>query len=254
MHNSPWPIKHVYLQEQGHGKRRVEEQHVAAYCEQRGIPTETFTEKRIRRRTLPVSANTPVVGDVALVTAALTMCDVVPPAPLDYPSRLTAFLYRPLWQTRLQDVVQHWMNGSGEAVFVKPANAEKKFTGRLISSIDDLQPLTRHAGTTELWCSPRVTWLSEYRAYIVNGRLTHLAHYAGDPDQAINRKIVTQAVDTLGEAAPYGYSLDFGLLDSGETALVEGNDGYGLGAYNGVPSDDYARLILGRWCELTGPR
>ncbi len=251
MSNHVFPIERVFLQEQGHGKLRVEEQYVAAYCAAHGIPTEVFTEKRIRRRTLPVTANTPVVGDVALVTAALKICEGAPPAPLDYPLQLTSFLHRPLWRARLADIVQHWMNGNGEPVFVKPAEAEKKFTGRLINSIDDLRPLTRHAGTTELWCSTQVTWLSEYRAYIVGGKVIHTAHYAGDPDQTINPETVTQAVTTLGEAAPYGYSLDFGLLDSGETALVEGNDGYGLGAYLGVPAPDYARLILGRWCELT---
>lgn len=252
MPSTPFPIERVYLQEQGHGKLRTEEQLVAGYCADHGIPTETFTEKRIRRRTLPVSPATPVVGDVVLVGAALKMCDARVPAPLDYPTQLTPFLQRPLWRARLQDIVSQWMNGGGEPVFVKPAVAEKKFTGRLISSLDDLRALTHHAGTTELWCSPRVTWLSEFRAYIVAGTLTHLAHYAGDPNLAVDAETISQAVAALGDAAPFGYSLDFGLLDNGLTALVEANDGYGLGAYAGVPRDDYARLVLGRWCQLTG--
>jgi hypothetical protein len=49
--------------------------------------------------------------------------------------------------------------------------------------------------------------------------------------------------------APAGYGIDFGVLSTGETALVEVNEGYGLGSY-GLDDAAYADLIIARWCEL----
>lgn len=51
--------------------------------------------------------------------------------------------------------------------------------------------------------------------------------------------------------APAAYGIDFGVLSSGETALVEANDGYALGAYK-IESAPYAELLFARWAELVG--
>ncbi len=45
------------------------------------------------------------------------------------------------------------------------------------------------------------------------------------------------------------YGIDFGILKSGETALVEWNDGYALGSY-GLDKEIYTDLILSRWEEI----
>ncbi|MCP2296618.1 protein of unknown function (DUF4343) [Nocardia amikacinitolerans] len=50
-------------------------------------------------------------------------------------------------------------------------------------------------------------------------------------------------------AAPSAYGIDFGVLANGETALVEANDGYALGAYD-LAADRYTELVLRRWSEL----
>lgn len=56
---------------------------------------------------------------------------------------------------------------------------------------------------------------------------------------------------TRDEQAPAGYALDFGVPDTGETALVEWNDGSSPGSY-GLESDSDTALTVARWCELTG--
>ncbi len=53
--------------------------------------------------------------------------------------------------------------------------------------------------------------------------------------------------------APAGYALDAGVLDSGETALVEVNDGYALGFYGSVitqRAERYLDLLEARFSEL----
>ncbi|MFN7976011.1 MAG: ATP-grasp domain-containing protein [Acidobacteriota bacterium] len=46
-----------------------------------------------------------------------------------------------------------------------------------------------------------------------------------------------------------GYGIDFGVLADGRTALVEMNDGYGLGSY-ALDPDLYTDLLVARWEEL----
>jgi hypothetical protein len=53
-----------------------------------------------------------------------------------------------------------------------------------------------------------------------------------------------------GEAVA-GYGLDVGVLGTGQTAVVEVNDGFGLGSY-GLEAAVYTDLILARWAELVG--
>ncbi|MGM7644396.1 ATP-grasp domain-containing protein [Nocardia sp. JW2] len=45
--------------------------------------------------------------------------------------------------------------------------------------------------------------------------------------------------------------MDFGVLANGDTALVEVNDGYALGAYR-IAADHYTELVMARWRELLG--
>lgn len=57
------------------------------------------------------------------------------------------------------------------------------------------------------------------------------------------------AVYLRSGTAPSAYGNDFGVLANGETALVEANDGYALGAYD-IDADRYTELVLRRWSEL----
>ena len=103
----------------------------------------------------------------------------------------------------------------------------------------------------ELLCADVVTWLSEYRVYVVNSEIRSVDWYAGDRMVEIDLTVVDRAIqglDTAGEAFA-GYAIDFGVLSSGETALIEMNDGFAIGAYQ-INAQDYTDLILSRWEEL----
>ena len=54
-------------------------------------------------------------------------------------------------------------------------------------------------------------------------------------------------------SAPAGYAADFGVTDTGETLLIEVNDGYSIGSYGLFPAD-YARLLSSRWAQITGSK
>jgi hypothetical protein len=106
-----------------------------------------------------------------------------------------------------------------------------------------------------VWCSEIVEWLSEYRVYVVRGKIVGTGHYAGDASKCLDRGQVDEAVacfEASGDA-PGGYGIDFGVLSTGQTALIEVNDGYSLGSY-GLADDLYTDLIIARWAEMTNLR
>jgi ATP-grasp domain, R2K clade family 2 len=102
-------------------------------------------------------------------------------------------------------------------------------------------------------CSEVVTWQSEYRVYVARGQILGTRHYLGDPNVPLDGQEIATAVaeyEASGEATA-GYGIDFGVLGTGQTALIEVNDGYALGSY-GLEDDLYTDLLIARWCQLVG--
>ncbi|MGW2664334.1 ATP-grasp domain-containing protein [Nocardia tengchongensis] len=89
------------------------------------------------------------------------------------------------------------------------------------------------------------------RVYVTDQRVISVDHYDGDPTIPIDLNAVEAAIAAYHRSgtAPSAYGIDFGVLSSGETALVEANDGYALGAYD-ITADLYTDLVMRRWSEL----
>jgi hypothetical protein len=71
------------------------------------------------------------------------------------------------------------------------------------------------------------------------------------PDVGPELATIEEAVRCLDEAgvSVAGYCLDFGILETGDTTLVEVNDGLALTNY-GLSGEDYTNLLIARWLEL----
>ncbi|MBF6135515.1 ATP-grasp domain-containing protein [Nocardia otitidiscaviarum] len=95
----------------------------------------------------------------------------------------------------------------------------KSFTGAACYSERDFAVLGKVSRRQRVWCSELVRWLTEYRVYVIDGRIVAVDHYDGDG------------------AVPL------------DLALVEANDGYALGAY-AIDADLYTELVLRRWRQL----
>ncbi|HLO94579.1 MAG TPA: ATP-grasp domain-containing protein [Burkholderiaceae bacterium] len=64
-------------------------------------------------------------------------------------------------------------------------------------------------------------------------------------------KAATAAMQRTGDGAPVAYALDFGVLSTGQTVLVEANDAWALGLYGGGPAPGhYVELLTARWRQL----
>lgn len=136
------------------------------------------------------------------------------------------------------------LSGSG------PRRQVKAFTGRVVRGLGDQRGLRDPDHDPAVWCSEPVDFVREWRCFVRNGRIVHVRPYAGDWRGAYDPSVLERAIAAF-TSAPAGCALDFGVTADGRTLLVEGNDGYALGAYGLFPID-YAKLLSARWCQVVG--
>jgi hypothetical protein len=240
----------AFLQTSGHGPLRYEEQLLKSEFERRGVPVTLYTIKRIQRRNLPLSADTFIAGDMDAMHGAMRQLKIEIPEANDYPDCLRDFMHRRVWKSTLGEVERSVENDMVPAVFAKPSELRKSFTGRVFSSHDDFYVVGNVSRRQEVWCSDVVAWRSEFRVYVIGEEIVGVDHYAGDPAVQLDFAAVRAALSLYRRSgqAPSAYGIDFGTLASGETALVEANDGYALGAYKieALPYNRPRHAALGR--------
>lgn len=245
----------AYLEREGTGSLRFEERIVSDVLKQRGIPTTLYSQKQIDRRSLPLGDDTFIMGAMPAMHGAMKQLGIPVPAPNDYPDALKDFFHRRIWRSTLRGLEAQVQSGLSQPVFAKPAERRKDFTGRVFAGNDDLYFLGDTSRRQEIWCSEVVEWVSEYRFYVVDDQIVGQDHYAGDESLCPSRESVEEALHAYRRSgqAPAAYGIDFGVLATGETALVEANDGYSLGAYK-IAGEPYASVLMTRWAELLRSR
>ncbi|MGE8063880.1 ATP-grasp domain-containing protein [Pseudomonas sp. NPDC089569] len=190
-----------------------------------------------------------VVGGMGFIKAALRQRDITMPVIDSYPAVLESYLHRRVWQARLRDALS--VAKAGTRVFVKPSKRPKLFSGYVLDYFND----HRAAGappSEPVWCSDVVSWASEWRAYVVDGSVAFLGFYEGDRACIPDWDTVSSAVRamSLNPGAPVSYAIDFGLISTGETALIEVNDAFAIDAYDNVPGELYLKMLKTRWDQL----
>lgn len=240
------------------GSERTEHQAVRVAALMRGIPVTAVDRVRPGDLLPPGSLRLGVlpVGTVRFILDTLTVNGLPLPPPVDYPDVLRAHLHRRVWLSTPAEACRHpqalvW-GPPEERVWAKPAGHRKAFVCGLFPA-DSLSSLE-----DPVWCAQPVRWQCEWRYYVSGGRILWGERYDPDgPDDAPRPDpgVVDTMVATYEESgtAPAGYALDAGVLDSGETALVEVNDGYALGFYGSVitqRAERYLDLLEARFSEL----
>ena len=197
--------------------------------------------------------NSLVFADVDLTISLLKQLRIDAPKSNSYPDSLKEFYYREIWESTLGTVENDFREGRIlNQIFIKPAEREKSFTGLVLDSQQSFYFVGNTSRRQKVHCSEVVRWLSEYRIYVVNSEIRSIDFYAGDSQIKVNENEIKRAIKILdGAKESYaGYAIDFGVLSTGETALVEMNDGFSIGAYKNVCAKDYTDMIFARWAEL----
>lgn len=212
-----------------------------------GIEVQGFEPEDLSN--LEITPATLVHGGIGTVRRALAGLGV--PEPDVFcglpPAELLPFYGRRVWASTMRYVRTRL--DTDDHLFVKPLRQQKAFTGHLTSGrVCDLIKTVGFPDDFEVLCSDPADFVTEYRCFILQGEILGFRHYAGDPLRFIDASVVYRALTAW--QGPAAYALDFGLTADGRTLLVEGNDAFALGCY-GLPSMLYARLVMGRWEQLT---
>ncbi|MGN7864625.1 ATP-grasp domain-containing protein [Chryseobacterium sp. 22458] len=242
-------IEKAYIHEYGNKKLEPEHQDVIDVLEKRFINYELFTNKKILRNQLFIDHTTFIAGDHFVFSYIFRKYGLQPPADC-YPKALQHYLKRDIRETTIRNLSNSF-DGNIPYIFVKPKLKTKLFTGFTIESPLDLYRLMEFPGNTELYYSPIVDWKAEYRVFVNNSKIVGIKRYNGDEGYEPDMTVVQNAVHDLenSEECTKAYGIDFGILSTGDTALVEWNDGYALGSY-GLDKEVYTDLLLARWSEI----
>lgn len=95
-----------------------------------------------------------------------------------------------------------------------------------------------------------VAFKSEWRVFVLRGRVLGVSHYTGDALLFPSAGTIRLALGAF-TGAPAGRSADFGVADDGRTLLVEINDGRSLGC-RALVANLYTKLLEARWDEIVG--
>ncbi|WNJ19060.1 ATP-grasp domain-containing protein [Pontibacter sp. G13] len=244
-------ISHAYIHEYGNGELEPEHLAVKQVLESRGIPCELFTAKRLSRNQLNLGPSTLVVGDHPTMEAVFKRLKYSYSNDC-YPVSLRSFLQRQIWQSTVKHLLMGRMH-SDYPIFIKPKSRAKLFTGLVLQSQADLYRLDTIPKKTEIYGSSVVNWVSEFRVFVNRGEIVGVRHYDGDPSLRLNMDVVQRSVVQFEASDEHtaSYGIDFGVLEQGETTLIEWNDGFALGAY-GLDAEVYTDLLLERWKEIVG--
>ena len=227
----------------------------------RGYKVLRFTANEIAGQRLGITVATPVVGGRQSMRLALRTCKVITqeqplPERSDYPLCLSNLLGRRITPSVLSDALK------SSHVFVKPrgASSVKIFTGFVLSdNIAESHQLEALPPDTPVWCSEVLTGLvSEWRCYVLDGKVEAAVCYKGNEAVAPDLKCVEDAAATLhaSDEGSAAFALDMGVVVAPhvKTVLIEVNDGFALGLYPGCPDDLYARMMVARWDEMVAGR
>lgn len=245
------PDVHSVIVQKDDSGMSIESREVYAHCTIERIPVIARDGESIIRGELDaeLDAGTLVVGSVEVVSDVLQALGVEIPVPDYYPDVLAHALHRHVEKTSAADALARLERG--EEFFVKSAGW-KLMAGQLAdgdSTRDQLQALGAEA---EVWVSEPVRFVSEYRAYVNQGEVLGVGCYSTEDSATPDLRVIWEAARLLADTpgTPLAYAFDWGVLEDGTTALVEMNDGWAIGLYDGVTRRQYFELLEARWCQL----
>lgn len=213
-------------------------------AEQLGITTKVFEDSD----EVPGSPTNIIVGSVEACTKWLSTNGFRVPTSIPV-GMFGRFYGRPVHNRSMSNAYDLVEQGP---IFVKPATEIKAFTGFVATDATMLEVFS-HDYKGEVQIQPVLDIVSEYRCYVSNNKIVGMKHYSGDPLIFPNADFIKECKAAGDQLDYHSYVLDFGVLGSGKTILVEPNDGWAIGNY-GLEPQKYYLFVRNRWLQLTGVR
>lgn len=212
------------------------------------IPIEFFDEDK--KYDINLDRETLVVAGVPTTIKVFETLGIKIPKPLDIPEELVSFCGRRVEITTIREAIKKTKQDF--PLFVKPSEHGKLFNGQTVSGVEELE-LFRYCSEEfdldlPVLISEPVNFISEYRSFVLEGKILDSRRYMGDFKIFPDFSIIEKAVSSYTKS-PIAYAIDFGVTDDGRTLLVECNDAYSLGPY-GFDNFNLTRMFIMRWKEL----
>jgi hypothetical protein len=138
---------------------------------------------------------------------------------------------------------------AGEKWFIKPFEI-KLFTGFVIDQMQYSSIQSIPDDTNIMVYDPfKHPIESEWRCYINNHKLEYVANYSGDTLVGIDGSYLMSVINANKDTFPCAYTIDIGILTSGENVVIEYNDMWAIGNY-GLPNDIYLRMLKSRYKQI----
>lgn len=204
----------------------------------------------------------------------------IQPQEFNYPEVLKEYLGRKIWKDTMDSISSDetkWSAGN----FVKPVK-EKVFTGKIISSIKDMQGCGSCYENFEVYVSEPLNILYECRGFVYYDKLIDLRPYHGDYKEM--RHMDTELIECAMKdwlnwpERPMACSLDWGVVkrphkfvrykynenrepvkigefyeDAYDTLFIEGNLPYALGCY-GLNPIDHIKMISAYTSQISNTK
>jgi hypothetical protein len=137
---------------------------------------------------------------------------------------------------------------SGQKLFIKPQET-KLFSGMVFDKMC-IGMLENLPDETEVYVAEpfRSRIVSEWRIYVQHNKAVDVRNYAGDFRKMPNW-LFADFILTSEKDMPSCFTLDIGLLESGETVAIEYNDMWAIGNY-GIDNSLYYKLLRERYFEI----
>jgi hypothetical protein len=175
------------------------------------------------------------------------------PAPpnFDLPDSLSPWISRFTWETTLGEVRnQVDCEVPFNPFHVKPLKHHKLFKGVVVYGLRDLIASAALPDDTPVLAQQRIEFVSEWRVSILRDKILNVAHYKGDPLLFPHVGTMKTAIEAFIER-PIAFGMDWAITASGQTLLVEVNDGYALENF-GLDGMPFTAMIEARWRQLMG--
>jgi hypothetical protein len=215
----------------------------------RGYDCELFEPKQLREGSLPIQRNTLIAGGIPSVESALRQLNVPVPMADNLPAALEKYRGRRAWTSTWGELrAKYRTSGPPEPLWVKSLRRNKGAPSIAVYDADDIALAKNLPDDHEVLVSEYVLFESEWRCFVRDGQILDVCRYQGDVFQFPDRKVIQNAIADF-TTAPAAYGIDFGVLSSGKTVLVEVNEGYSLNPY-GLEATEYSELLETRWVEM----
>jgi len=199
---------------------------------------------------MEMEENSMACGGVKFMQDAFRKMGIGTVAALDIPEAIESFCQRKITHTTLRKLIE---SNPKFPLFVKPDGEGKLFDGTVVTNVYELEMFQHYAGLDiGVIHSEVLSIVSEHRAFITDGRIVDVDKYKGKYGTHPSLEVMENCMRAWKDA-PVAYGLDFGVLDDGQTVLIEANDAYALGSY-GLNSYDYTKMLILRWKEIVGSK